>query len=298
MALAARWLHVSQPALSRQIRELERLLSVQLFDRIGRRIALSTDGAEMLARSRRLLAEAESLRERGAALGGAKSGVLRVGATPQFLEAAMPQVLKLYRRQHPEVGNSALRGRRRSADPRGRARRVPHRDSGLEERRAAPECLALSAPGPRRHVPPTSAGVTARARRVRAQGRDIADPRARISDAPALRGSVFRRAGRTASAPGESVASVGDRAGRGGPRRGHRPLGRPVESGGHRGRRPRARHTATRRVGAGRVGSATVSSPSRRELPEGPGRVHPPLVSWTPPEADPGNPATRGLAGR
>ncbi len=103
MALAARRLRVSQPALSRQIRELERLLSVQLFDRIGRRIVLSTDGAEMLARSRRLLAEAESLRERGAALGGGKSGVLRVGATPQFLEAAMPQVLKLYRRQHPEV---------------------------------------------------------------------------------------------------------------------------------------------------------------------------------------------------
>ena len=103
MALAARRLHVSQPALSRQIRELERLLGVQLFDRIGRRIALSADGAEMLARSRRLLAEAESLRARGAALGGGKGGVLRVGATPQFLEAAMPQVLTLYRRRHPEV---------------------------------------------------------------------------------------------------------------------------------------------------------------------------------------------------
>ena len=103
MTLAARRLHVSQPALSRQIRELERFLGVQLFDRIGRRITLAADGREMLARSRRLLAEAQSLRERGAALGGAKSGVLRVGATPQFLEAAMPQVLTLYRRQHPEV---------------------------------------------------------------------------------------------------------------------------------------------------------------------------------------------------
>src|SRR5262249_45029853 len=69
---------------------------------IGRRIALAADGREMLARSRRLLAEAESLRERGVALGGGKSGVLRVGATPQFLEAAMPQVLTLYRRRHPE----------------------------------------------------------------------------------------------------------------------------------------------------------------------------------------------------
>src|SRR5262245_6789367 len=103
MALAARRLHVSEPALSRQIRELEGFLGCKLFDRIGRRIALAADGREMLARSRRLLAEAESLRERGVALGGGKGGVLRVGATPQFLEAAMPQVLTLYRRRHPEV---------------------------------------------------------------------------------------------------------------------------------------------------------------------------------------------------
>jgi DNA-binding transcriptional LysR family regulator len=110
MALAARRLHVSQPALSRQIRELERSLGVQLFDRIGRRIALAANGREMLARSRRLLAEAESLRERGVALGGGKGGVLRVGATPQFLEAAMPEILTLYRRRHPEVEIRLIEG--------------------------------------------------------------------------------------------------------------------------------------------------------------------------------------------
>jgi DNA-binding transcriptional LysR family regulator len=103
MALAARLLHVSQPTLSRQIRNLERDLGVQVFDRIGRRIVLAADGREMLARSRRLLAEVESFRERATALGGGKAGVLRVGATPQFLEAAMPHVLALYRRRNPEV---------------------------------------------------------------------------------------------------------------------------------------------------------------------------------------------------
>src|SRR3989442_15094990 len=90
MALAARRLHVSQPALSRQIRELERVLGVRLFDRIGRRIVLATDGEEILERSRRLLAEAESLHERAAALGGARGGALRVGTTPPFLEARRP----------------------------------------------------------------------------------------------------------------------------------------------------------------------------------------------------------------
>jgi DNA-binding transcriptional LysR family regulator len=103
MALAARRLHLSQPALSRQIQELERSLGVKLFDRVGRRIVLATDGGEMLARSRRLLAEAESFRERAAALGGAEGGVLRVGTTPQFLEAGMPEVLAAYRKRHPRV---------------------------------------------------------------------------------------------------------------------------------------------------------------------------------------------------
>ena len=92
MAVAARRLHVSQPTLSRQIRELERDLGIQLFDRIGRRIVLRLDGREMLARSRRMLAEAESLQERASALGGGKGGVLRVGGTPQFIEAAMPHL--------------------------------------------------------------------------------------------------------------------------------------------------------------------------------------------------------------
>jgi DNA-binding transcriptional LysR family regulator len=103
MALAARRLHLSQPALSRQIQELERSLGVKLFDRIGRRIVLATDGGEMLARSRRLLADAESFRERAAALGGAEGGVLRVGTTPQFLEASMPGVLAAYRARYPRV---------------------------------------------------------------------------------------------------------------------------------------------------------------------------------------------------
>jgi len=103
MALAARRLRLSQPTLSRQIQELERSLGVKLFDRIGRRIVLTTDGAELFTRSRRLLADAESFRERAAALGGAEGGVLRVGTTPQFLEAGMPEVLAAYQKRYPRV---------------------------------------------------------------------------------------------------------------------------------------------------------------------------------------------------
>jgi DNA-binding transcriptional LysR family regulator len=103
MALAGRRLHVSQPTLSRQIRDLEREFGVRLFDRIGRRIVLTAEGQEMAARTRHVLAEAEALRARGTVLGGGTGGVLRVGTTPQFMEAGMPYVLTTYRRTHPGV---------------------------------------------------------------------------------------------------------------------------------------------------------------------------------------------------
>src|SRR5512145_668909 len=77
---AAAVLNLSQPALSRQIRGLEQALGVRLFDRIGRRIRLTSEGEDLLQRSRRLLADATSLGERARALKGGETGVLRVGA--------------------------------------------------------------------------------------------------------------------------------------------------------------------------------------------------------------------------
>jgi DNA-binding transcriptional LysR family regulator len=53
---AAARLRLTQPALSRQIRDLEAGLGVRLFDRIGRRMELTAEGEDLLRRSRDLLA--------------------------------------------------------------------------------------------------------------------------------------------------------------------------------------------------------------------------------------------------
>lgn len=100
---AARRLHITQPALTRQAQDLEREFACRLFDRIGRSIVLTRDGAEILERTRRLLADAEALRERARALAGGEAGVLRIGATPQFIETALPEVLTRSAQTYPGI---------------------------------------------------------------------------------------------------------------------------------------------------------------------------------------------------
>ena len=117
-ARAAERLNLSQPALSRQIGALEERLGVKLFDRTRRRVQLTSDGEDLLERSRRLLTDANALDERARALKSGETGVLRVGATPQMLETLLGEFSTAYRRRHPGVeihfiedGASALAAR-------------------------------------------------------------------------------------------------------------------------------------------------------------------------------------------
>src|SRR5260370_42272136 len=70
---AEKQLHVSQPAASRQILALEAELGIPLFDRIGRRIKLTSEGEDLLRRGRRVLQEAESFVDRARPLKGGEA---------------------------------------------------------------------------------------------------------------------------------------------------------------------------------------------------------------------------------
>jgi len=102
-ARAGARLHRSQSALSRQIRDLEHELDVRLFDRIGRRVQLTSEGEDLLRRARRLLTDADSLNERARALKMGQTGIVRVGATPQSMETFLAGFLTQYRRRHADV---------------------------------------------------------------------------------------------------------------------------------------------------------------------------------------------------
>src|SRR5215216_3993205 len=102
-ARASGKLPLTQPAASRQILALERELGIALFDRVGRRIALTFEGEDLLRLSRRLLEDAASLGERARAFKTGDAGALRVGAPTQVIENLLAPFVVAYQRRHPGV---------------------------------------------------------------------------------------------------------------------------------------------------------------------------------------------------
>jgi DNA-binding transcriptional LysR family regulator len=102
-ARAAARLHVSQPALSRQILALEDELDVPIFDRQGHRVRLTSQGEELLRHCRRVLIEVDALRERARAVKKGQSGILRFGATPQVIEILLAEFMLEFRERHPGI---------------------------------------------------------------------------------------------------------------------------------------------------------------------------------------------------
>jgi DNA-binding transcriptional LysR family regulator len=102
-ARAATRLNLTQSAASRQIQALEDELGLRLFTRAGRSVRLTSEGEDLLIRSRRLLFDADAIGQRASALKTGEVGVLRVGATPQVIENLLADFLLSYRKRHGGV---------------------------------------------------------------------------------------------------------------------------------------------------------------------------------------------------
>src|SRR6516162_4193817 len=81
MTLGAQHLEISQPAVSKQVQELESVLRVHLFDRIGRRVRLSQAGEILADYTRRLFALAHEAEQAMADVRAVGRGRLAVGAS-------------------------------------------------------------------------------------------------------------------------------------------------------------------------------------------------------------------------
>lgn len=100
---AALRLNVAQPALSRQIIELEQELSLRLFDRVGRRLLLTGEGEQLIAGCRALLNCASSVKEQAELLRHGDRGVLKIAGSPQHIESVLSEFLHRYAEHYPNV---------------------------------------------------------------------------------------------------------------------------------------------------------------------------------------------------
>ena len=100
---AAARLHVSQPALSQQIRTLERSLGTPLFDRTSRSTELTPAGRVLLEAAPRVLFEADRATSLVTQAAEGASGLLVVGSVGTALASIAPRILRTVRSRFPDL---------------------------------------------------------------------------------------------------------------------------------------------------------------------------------------------------
>ena len=104
-------LHTSQPGVSRQVRELEDELGVDIFVRQGKRLTgLTPAGEAALAIAERLLNEVDNLKRVGKEFANANQGELVIAATHMQARYALPAVIKKFVKKYPLVRLSLRQG--------------------------------------------------------------------------------------------------------------------------------------------------------------------------------------------
>jgi DNA-binding transcriptional LysR family regulator len=101
---AAARLHLSQPALTVQIRRLEEIVGARLFDRNSRSVALTQTGRELLPLLQRSLDDMERVLRDARALGEGTSGTIRLACLPTFAASALPDLIRAFRERVPRAG--------------------------------------------------------------------------------------------------------------------------------------------------------------------------------------------------
>jgi len=100
---AALKLHVSQPALSRQVRDLEEEIGFLLLERTAKSVTLTEAGQVFLTESRAVLQRAEEAVKRARAVAGGCAGELHVGYSPTPTARILPPTLRAFQAKMPKV---------------------------------------------------------------------------------------------------------------------------------------------------------------------------------------------------
>lgn len=108
---AAERLHTSQPAVSKQIRQLEDELGLKLFTRKGKSLTgITAEGQEVVERATVILREAENIRRIAQNLKKENRGVLSIGTTHTQSRYVLPAVIAAFRECYPDISLSLHQG--------------------------------------------------------------------------------------------------------------------------------------------------------------------------------------------
>lgn len=155
---ASRRLRVAQPALSRQIQDMEDELGFKLFDRLPRGVKLSAAGTLFLEDARRILQELSEAAVRAGRVASGRSGTLRVGFTENASwRGVVPDSFRRFRENHagaelqlqPEASLAQLEAIRSGRLDAGFVNFMPESDPDLDQLLVARQHVELAAP--RRH---------------------------------------------------------------------------------------------------------------------------------------------------
>jgi len=107
---ASEQLHLSQPAVSAQIKALEDELGLQLFERTSRGMSLTSEGERILAKSERALAAQQDLMAEATRIKGQVAGKLLLGVGGSSNKEAIGYLITLLAERYPDVGVALTHG--------------------------------------------------------------------------------------------------------------------------------------------------------------------------------------------
>ena len=100
---AGKHLHLTQSALSHQLRDAEGMLGAALFLRLGKKMVLTPAGEALLASARRVLDELRNAEAKVVGLNGGTRGVIRLSTECYTCYHWLPPLLKKFHSRYPEV---------------------------------------------------------------------------------------------------------------------------------------------------------------------------------------------------
>lgn len=100
---AAERCYVSQPTLSGQIKKLEEMLGVAIFERTNRSVEITPVGETILVHARQIMEQVDAIEQLARASQDPLAGPLRVGAIPTLSPYLMPLILVPLKKQHPQM---------------------------------------------------------------------------------------------------------------------------------------------------------------------------------------------------